>query len=873
MSERRGPGVRLMNTREAANGKNPNRSVFLLIAFLGVVSVLLFWPSFKRNQTLFSNDGPLAVQANPSYQLPAAFTGVWVDQHWLGMHGGHFSPNLTGLMRFLLSPLLYTNFHAAIAIVFLGVCAWIFFRQVKFGPWVSCLAALAAAFNTNFVSNAGWGLSSRALSLAMIFLALAAIESSFRRHAIIKTILAGLAIGMSISEGGDNGAIFSLFVAAFAFVRTLLQDGAVGARIAKGVGRVVLMAAFAAVLAAQILNLFVDVAVKGIVGTQQDEMTREQKWDWATMWSLPKSETLRVIIPGLYGYRMDTPEGGQYWGRVGQQPGVETSRYSGAGEYAGVLVVLIGVFAIAQSFRRTNSPYSELERRMVWFWGAAAVLAMLLGWGRHAPFYQFVYALPYFSTIRNPMKFFHPLHLALMILFAYGLQALWRSYIERSVQQPARAPLQQFKGWWAKAPKFDKRWTLGLGVALAVSFVGFLAYASARGALVSYLSRVGFNEFQSTEIAGFSIREVGLFLVFLIVSVAAVLLVQSGFFAGARARWAGVLLGAILVVDLARANTPWIQYYNYQERYASNPVIDVLKDKPYEHRVVVMPPFRGQPQQLSVLQQVYHVEWLQHHFQYYNVQSLNVAQEPRLPEDKAAYLQALDGKLARYWQLTNTRYILGLAGQFADVLNQQLDPQQQRFKQRIAFDFYQVQGSQAIGVTTNTTGPYALIEFTGALPRATLYTRWEVSTNEQATLSRLADPAFDSFATVLVAESDSISQSKGSEGTEATAATAVEITSYEPRAIKLKTRSEAPAVLLLNDRFHPSWNVYVDGEREELLRCNFVMRGVYLPSAEHNVEFRFELQPTTFYLTLGAVILGILLCSYLGVDYWRRRSR
>ena len=45
-------------------------------------------------------------------------------------------------------------------------------------------------------------------------------------------------------------------------------------------------------------------------------------------------ETLRIVIPGLYGYRLDTPrqydtdkfrslDGGKYWGSMGQDPMLE----------------------------------------------------------------------------------------------------------------------------------------------------------------------------------------------------------------------------------------------------------------------------------------------------------------------------------------------------------------------------------------------------------------------------------------------------------------------------------------------------------------------------------------------------------------------
>ena len=152
-------------------------------------------------------------------------------------------------------------------------------------------------------------------------------------------------------------------------------------------------------------------------------------------------ESLRVIVPGLYGYRLDTANGGNYWGAVGQDAGWEKghndpewvrthfARHSGSGEYAGVLVVLIAIWTLTHAFGKGGA-FTEKERKMIWFWGGAALIALVLSWGRYAPFYQFVYALPYFSTIRNPMKFMHPFHLSLMILFAYGLQGMWRRYLE-----------------------------------------------------------------------------------------------------------------------------------------------------------------------------------------------------------------------------------------------------------------------------------------------------------------------------------------------------------------------------------------------------------------------------------------------------------
>src|SRR5262249_21726612 len=144
-------------------------------------------------------------------------------------------------------------------------------------------------------------------------------------------------------------------------------------------------------VAAQAVSVLVATNIKGIAGAKQDEKTKMAQWDFNTQWSLPKSEALCLVIPGLFGYRMDTPadmsafegayEAGQYWGQAGRTPGYERwvaggkqgprpgpMRYTGGGFYAGVLVVLIAVWASLQALRKENSVFSLRERKLIWFW-------------------------------------------------------------------------------------------------------------------------------------------------------------------------------------------------------------------------------------------------------------------------------------------------------------------------------------------------------------------------------------------------------------------------------------------------------------------------------------------------------------------------
>src|SRR5439155_10542125 len=141
-------------------------------------------------------------------------------------------------------------------------------------------------------------------------------------------------------------------------------------------------------------------------------------------------------------------------------------------------------------------------------------------------------------------------------------------------------------------------------------------------------------------------------------------------------------------------------------------------------------------------------------------------------------------------------------------------------------------------------------------PRASLFSNWQVSTNDDATLARLADRAFDPNQLVLVAEP--VAMPSPAAGTNASGS--VEYTSYAPKDIKLRTKAEAPSVLLLNDRYDSEWHVYVDGKEAKLLRCNYIMRGVEVAAGKHDVEFRYQPALHGLYTTLGGLALAIVLC-------------
>lgn len=550
------------------------------------------------------------------------------------------------------------------------------------------------------------------------------------------------------------------------------------------------------------------------------------------------------------------------------------ARYSGSGEYAGVLVSALAFFALLNSCRGTQAPYSRGERRAVWFWGGAALFSLLASWGRHAFFYRLLYQLPYVSAIRNPIKFMQPFHIAWLILAAYGLEALWRRYLQTGGQRTESLP-RHLQRWWSKVSGFEKKWTVASLALIGASLVAVVIFSGWKPHLIQYLAQQGFKPTDAVPIADFSVAEARWFACWLVVSAGVMVVILSGAWSGAQARRAWICLGIIIILDLVRSDLPWIHYFNYKVEYATNDVVDFLMDKPYEHRVVGRLSPKGLGSGLtSDLGRVYDF-WQQNDFPDHSIQALDFAQWPRMPLLDATYMKkfALSGEdvahcdlwpAERLWQLTNTRYILQFAA-IAAMLNTQADAPGS-FLVKTYLNVVPKSGLTAIEdfgdltVLPDAHGTYVLIEFTHALPRAKLYSHWQSPTNDAAVLETLASHAFNPEHTVLVAQDTPVGQAPGDPKLDAGA---VSIIDYQPKYVKLQANVMTPAVLLLNDRIAQWWRVWVDQKPAPLLRCNYLMRGVFLTPGGHTVEFRFQPPLTTLYLSLCAWGVGILTAGYL----------
>ncbi len=888
-------------------------------AMLVVVTLFLFWDSLDSALVLFSNDGPLGSISTDAIKMPGTFSGYWHDLNWLGYEQPSASPGIYMALGLLLQKsVLYLKWCTPICLVILGLSAWFFFRTLGLRNLACTLGAVAAAFNMEVVSYACWGLPSRALTFATTFLAVAFVLRALKSRPWPNLALAGICVGLGLMEGYDVGALFSLYIAAFVlfgFVIKPLETGkqtALGQAAGRGLAGIAVVALISGLAASQTMSTLVGTQLQDadddLQTPAQRAAAKERQWTFLTQWSLPKMETLRIVIPGLYGYRLDTPrpydgnklrslDGGNYWGSMGQDPVLDRiaeveevinsfgqrnvvpgelaralnvsvqeaaqlmnlvqnkdqflQRHSGSGEYAGIIVVLLAVWALFFALQKRANIYSPTERRMILFWTVLAVVSLLLAYGRHAVFYQLIHQLPFFDTMRNPIKFLHPMHLGLIVLCGYGVEGLLRLG-KRETAEPSRAA---------------RLWVRGTGIVAGLMLLGSLIFGASKKSIGQHMASRGFDTDTAQVMAGFSAMEIILSALLLGAGVFLIAKLMRG---GAVTKWM-IVLGLLIVIDLTRANSPWVQYDDYKYKYeGGNPLISALAKSPHEGRVTLSPLPSG------TLGQLYRIEWLQHQFLYNNIQSLDLVQMPRMAADHEAFERrfTITGDTnthylaGRHWELTNTRWLLGGTNDVA-FFDRQFDSGKGRFAEATNFAVGlrpgtknpNAPGTEDFTTQFNPAGQYSLIRFDGALPRAKLYSQWQMQTNDAATLETLANREFDPHTTVIVNSpivptTVALDQAVGD----------VSIQSYRPKEIRLTAQAAAESVLLLNDHWSPHWRVTVDGQAAELLRCNYVMRGVRLSPGWHEVEFRFEPPMTWLYVSLASLLGGFGLLGFVIVD-------
>ncbi len=98
----------------------------------------------------------------------------------------------------------------------------------------------------------------------------------------------------------------------------------------------------------------------------------------------------------------------------------------------------------------------------------------------------------------------------------------------------------------------------------------------------------------------------------------------------------------------------------------------------------------------------------------------------------------------------------------------------------------------------------------------------------------------------------------------------VRFLNVENNRVRLQVETEQKGYCVLADTYYAGWRAYVNGTERPIMRANYALRAVVVPSGTSIVEFRFEppLFALGWKLSIGGMLLGFVL---IGADMVRRR--
>lgn len=146
--------------------------------------------------------------------------------------------------------------------------------------------------------------------------------------------------------------------------------------------------------------------------------------------------------------------------------------------------------------------------------------------------------------------------------------------------------------------------------------------------------------------------------------------------------------------------------------------------------------------------------------------------------------------------------------------------------------------------------PLQVLEVPGALPRARVVAGVRVA-DGVAALRTLLDPAYDPARSVVLAEGRGVEPPSGFTGR-------ATIVSEATDRLRVETQLGADGYLVVADAYDPGWRVLVDGREAALLRADTSFRAVAVPAGRHVVEMAYRPR-----LVLAALLVSAL--AFAGV--------
>jgi hypothetical protein len=820
-----------------------------IIALFSLLAQLALCQFFSFGKTV-----PISIDINPSNLWKLAYhfppTGSFQVLNWLGVPylPQPLTPfNLAANLPIWLFFTVYAPVMATLALLAMAA----FLRELELPRPAALFGGVIYAWQGDIITFVYPGHYGYIATWPFYAIGAWGALRAQRTHHWAYALISGACCGIMVALQPDRGGIASLLIVALYLTPFLMRSlRAAGSKTPLFLLALCLVTA-AVIALAPLLTLFQG----NIVGVKMGGTSnRNETYDLVTQFSIGPAETLTYLVPGFFGWHINSISG-PYWSWVGEWPewpkthqGTRnlTLALSTIGTIATVLA-LIGACLLLPGRLLGADQMSGRQRLYCRVLLALGAVTLVLAWGWHTPLYRPLFLLPLMDKWRDPLKWMEMTNFALVVLSAAGMQHLIAAL--EAVLPEAKIARRRLTG-----------------------FMGGTLFLLVLGLLASYPLAIVLTVRLEGE--GFDLSSIVTIIDTLHASLlGALALLFLAFISWIALAWPHLLRSWKL------GENPWIhRLWDQALRPESLPMtltvsfalMAVLQLAWVDTKFIEPTPLAGLTQVTPLLARLASegdrvrvsvatedqtlTSYLENQFSALDISCLEISAASRIPDNLNAFLQDLDNNRARLWLLAGVK----------NVALPEQELLQLREDSAIAANIDHVDGYTIGRPETPDLPTHALVAMKDYLAKATLVPKAEFLTTDEAVLKRLADPAWNPRQSLLLNHPTmpAPASSGSSELDE------VALKTYTPTDIAIEAQSEYGGYVLINDLYDPDWQVQVNDHAAELLPADYLMRAVAIPPGSSTIRMHYvpryhigEMMRRMAHLPVGDFTLPVTLVN------------
>ena len=804
----------------------------IVIAFFAVISFVYFCPAVTEGRILSQHDSVAGIGAGQEHSEYYKRTGKktrWTNAVFGGMPTYQLAPSYdsTNLLSKIaeLYHLYLPTYVWYVFVMLLGF--YILLRAFNFKVWMSALGAIVWAFSSYFFIIIAAGHIWKLMTLAYIPPTIAGMVLIFRKKYLLGGLLTALFVALQINSNHIQMSYYFLIVMLAMYIAygIMARKQQEMSHFLKATG--VLALAGILGICINLSNLYHTYEYSKESMRGKSELVKENsanqtnsglERDYITQWSYGIGETFTLLVPNTKGgasvplamnekamekanpmYMNIYRQIGQYWG---EQPGTSGPVYVGA--FVMFLFVL-GLFIV--------------KGPMKWALLVATILSILLSWGKNFMGFTdfFIDYIPMYSKFRTVSS--------ILVVAEFTIPLLAMLALKEWVERPQLL----------KENRKEILISLGLTGGLALLFalapkLFFSSYVSSMEMhalqgipadqlvpLLANLEEVRMSMFTSDAWRSVFIILIGIILLWM-------------YSAGKLKQ--NVLVGALIVlclVDMWDVNKRYLYDGQFVEKQEQTRTFEptetdkiILLDKDLNYRV------------------------------------LNLASNTFNENNTSYWHKSIGGyhaaKLRRYQEMIEEHISTEMnslfkevaeAGGDMDSLDASKFPVLNMLNAR--YFIFPLEGGQTVPLRN----PFALGNawFVDEV-------QYVNNANEEIEAIHGIDPLHQ-----IVVDKRFESVVQPSSASDSTCS--ITLTAYEPNDLKYEVNSSKGGTVVFSEIYYPGWQAYIDGEKVEHGRANYILRAMNVPAGQHVVEFKFD--PDTLHATETIAYIAFALLAIAAV--------